>query len=60
MTCLHERIQSVNCEKSCLICGAKLPADFIPGKPTPGAVKAAEIPAEAQETTPKKTRKKVK
>lgn len=54
MTCLHERIKSVNCEKSCLICGAKLPADFIPGK----ATKADEKPAEGE--TKKATRKKVK
>ena len=57
--CLHERIQCVNCVKSCLICGAKLPADFIPGKPTPAPVKAAETPENEPKTAKKTTRKKV-
>lgn len=29
MDCEHKRIKSVNCEKFCLDCGAKLPDDFI-------------------------------
>lgn len=68
MACKHERIQCVNCVKSCLICGEILPADFLPGKSTPKVEKAAETPendvkseveepvAEVQEEPVKKAR----
>ena len=59
--CLHEKIKCVNCEKICLLCGAKLPADFIPGKSTPMVEEVAENAAEAAEKPGKRaTRKKVK
>lgn len=44
MACKHEQIKCVNCEKYCLICGEKLPADFKPGKSKPKEEKAAETP----------------
>ena len=61
MTCKHERIKSVNCRIFCDICGAELPAGFIPGKHTPEPEQAAE-PAEkpAKKAATKTTRKKVK
>ena len=59
MACLHERIQSVNGVKSCLLCGSNLPSDFIPGKIATKAADAAESPEKGQETTKKATRKKV-
>ena len=59
--CLHEKIRCTNCEKFCLLCGEKLPADFIPGKVSPTAEETAEMAAEAAEKpTRKATRKKVK
>ena len=60
MACNHERIKSVNCVLFCDVCGEKLPEDFLAKKNPPKAEKAAETPVEAQETAPKKTRKKVK
>ena len=59
--CLHEKIRCTNCEKFCLLCGVKLPADFTPGKVSPTAEEAAEKAAEAVEKPTKRvTRKKVK
>ena len=52
MDCKHESYKCVNCVKTCLICGAELPKDFIPGK----APEAAETPEKAVK---KQTRKKV-
>ena len=46
MDCRHERIQSVNCVKYCLICGAKL-ADCV-----------QPLPSEGQEEKPAETPKK--
>ena len=60
MGCTHERIKSVNCVIYCAECGEKLPEDFLTKKNPHKAEKAAETPVEAQETAPKKTRKKVK
>lgn len=57
MICLHPQIKCVNCVKSCLICGAKLPSDFIPGKSITEPVEAAETPVEGQKK--KTARKKV-
>ena len=59
--CLHEKIRCTNCEKFCLLCGVKLPADFMTGKVSPTAEEGAEKSAEAAEKPTKKvTRKKVK
>lgn len=55
MSCNHERIKCVNCVKTCLICGAELPKDFIPGAPA----QASETPVKAEKTAKKTTRKKV-
>lgn len=52
MACAHERIECVNCVKKCLICGAVLPADFIPGKAEP------EREPETQEAPKKRAVKK--
>ena len=61
MVCNHDRIKSVNCVLFCDICGEKLPADFLTGKTRAQDQKAAETPAEPQESAVKKnTRKKVK
>ena len=61
MDCKHKRIKSVNCEIFCMDCGEKLPIDYLVGKERIAAQKAAEKPAEAQETPVKKTtRTKVK
>ena len=46
MECKHERIKSVNCVIYCDVCGAKLPIDYLVGKDTIQAQKAAETPAE--------------
>lgn len=60
MVCKHERLKSVNCVLFCDVCGAKLPADFLKGKDTAPAQKAAETPVKAEKTEAKKpTRKKV-
>lgn len=60
MECNHERIKSVNCRIFCDICGAELPADFMPGKSTPAPDKAAETPENGGKTATKRTsRKKV-
>ena len=55
MACTHDEIKCVNCVKTCLKCGAELPADFVPGKPAPVADKAAETPENGMK---KRTRKK--
>lgn len=44
MACKHERVKSVNCELFCLVCGEKLPVDFL--KPP------AEAPAQEAEKKP--------
>ena len=31
MNCKHEHIKCVNCVKYCILCGAELPPDFVPG-----------------------------
>lgn len=54
MACEHERIECTNCVKKCLICGAVLPADFIPGKHAP----ETETPTDGEKTAKKATRKK--
>lgn len=54
MACNHEHIKSVNCVLFCADCGAELPQDFLKGAPA----KAAETPADGQETPPKRTRKR--
>lgn len=51
MACKHERVKSVNCELFCLVCGEKLPDDFL--KPP------KEAPAQEAEPTKKPARKKV-
>lgn len=51
MACKHERVKSVNCELFCLVCGEKLPGDFL--KPP------AKAPAQEAEPTKKPARKKV-
>ena len=58
MDCKHERIKSENCVISCIDCGTILPIDYLVAKDR--VQKPAETPVEAQETAPKKTRKKVK
>ena len=60
MKCEHKRIMSVNCVIKCAECGEILPIDYLVGKSRIAEQKAAETPVEAQETAPKKTRKKVK
>ena len=61
MACEHKKIKSVNCVISCMECGEILPIDYLVGRERIAAQKAAEKPAEAQETPVKKTiRKKVK
>ena len=57
MECKHERIKSVNCVIYCDVCGAKLPIDYLVGKDTIQAQKAAETPAEPAEK-PKEAPKK--
>ena len=54
MTCKHERIKSTNCVISCVDCGEILPIDYLVGKSRIADQKAAETPAEGQETAPKK------
>ena len=49
MECKHERLKSVNCVIYCDICGEKLPIDYLVGKDTIKAQKAAETPAKPQE-----------
>lgn len=61
MACNHERIKSVNCVISCVLCGEILPADFLTGKHPHEGQKAAETPENAVKTEAKKTtRKKTK
>lgn len=50
MACNHERIQSVNCVISCVLCGKILPSDYLTNKKTPAQEEAVKQPAEAQET----------
>ena len=57
MACKHEQIKCVNCVKSCLICGEILPADFLPGKSTPKAEKAAETPENGEKKETEKPAK---
>lgn len=58
MECKHERIKSVNCVIYCDVCGAKLPIDYLVGKDTIQAQKAAETPAEEPKEAPKEAPKK--
>lgn len=57
MTCNHEHIKSVNCEIFCMMCGAKLPIDYLVGKERIAeqnkAAKPAEAPAEESKEEPK-------
>ena len=57
MACNHERIKSVNCHIFCDICGAELPIDYLVGQSRIKEQKAAEQPAEPQETAPKEAPK---
>ena len=50
MACNHERIKSVNCVISCVLCGEILPIDYLVGKDRIAAQKSAEQPVEGQET----------
>lgn len=58
MACKHEAIKCVDCVKFCLKCGAKLPADFVPGKSSPEPAQAAETPEKGRETARKRTGRK--
>lgn len=58
MACTHANIKSVDCVKYCLICGEKLPDDFVPGKSTPEQDTAVNAPEKAEKTASKRTRKK--
>ena len=58
MECKHERIKSVNCVIYCDVCGAKLPIDYLVGKDTIQAQKAAEPAEEPKEAPKKRTTKK--
>ena len=50
MACKHERIKTVNCVVFCDVCGEQLPIDYLVGKSRIAEQKAAETPAEPQET----------
>ena len=58
MGCNHERIKSVNCVISCVLCGEILPADFLTGKHSTEQKEAAETPKNAVKTETKKTTRK--
>ena len=55
MACNHERIKSVNCVISCVLCGEILPIDYLVGKDRIAAQKAAETPVEGQEKAQEET-----
>lgn len=48
MACEHKRIKSVNCEKFCIDCGEKLPADYNPS--VKGENQANNQPAEEKKS----------
>ena len=58
MECKHERIKSENCVISCVLCGKILPIDYLVGKDRIAQQKAAEPPAEGQETVAESAPKK--
>ena len=58
MACTHEQIKCVNCVKFCLVCGEKLPPDFVPGKSTPATDKAVKSPENGEKTATKRTSRK--
>ena len=54
MGCEHKRLKSVNCVIFCADCGERLPVDYLVGRGSIAAQKAAETAPEAQtdEQTP--------
>lgn len=58
MGCTHGRVKSVNCEVFCLLCGEKLPADWLTGKTTPAPAEAAKATENGQKTQGKRTSRK--
>lgn len=58
MGCTHGRIKTVNCDVFCLLCGEKLPADWLTGKTSPTPADAAKAPENGQKTANKTTRKR--
>lgn len=58
MACTHEKIRCTNCVKYCLVCGEKLPADFVPGKSTPATESVVKSPENGEKTASKRTSRK--
>lgn len=58
MGCTHGRIKTVNCDVFCLLCGEKLPADWLTGKNTPAPDDTAKAPENGQKTAKSTTRKR--
>ena len=59
MGCTHDRIKTVNCDVFCLLCGEKLPADWLTGKNTPAQYNAVKTPENGEKTaSAKPTRKR--